>query len=84
MDSECPKSSKAEGGIPVDYQLYRKEPEPPDEFAARSTATISINELPAMVHRNIAALVAAQINLAGPSDFLFRIEQHFLPLRDPA
>ena len=44
----------------------------------------SSRELPAVVHRNITALVAAQIDLAWPRNFLLRIEQHFLPLRDPA
>jgi hypothetical protein len=59
MDFESPKSSKAAGAIPVDYELYRKEPESPDGLAVFSSAEISINELAAVVHGYIAALVAA-------------------------
>ncbi len=64
--------------------MYRKEPAPPDEWAALSAAEMPINELAAVVHRNVAALVATQIDLPWPRNFLLRIEQHFLPLGDPA
>lgn len=64
--------------------MYRKEPAPPDDLAALSAAAISRSELAAVIHRNVAALVAAEINLPRSRDFLLGIEQHFLPLRDPA
>ena len=84
MDFESRKSSKAAGAIRVDHQLYRKETAPPDGLAALSSAEMPINELAAVVHRNVAALVAAEINLARAGDFLLRVKQHFLPLGDPA
>jgi len=64
--------------------MFQKETAPPDELAALSSPEISINELASVVHRNVAALVAAEIDLPRPRNFLLRIEQHFLPLRDPA
>src|SRR6185437_15024206 len=83
MDFESPKSSKAAGAIRVDYELYRKEPGSPDGLATLSASAISSSELAAVVHRNVAALVAAQIDLPRPRNFLLGIEQHLLPLRDP-
>src|SRR5580692_8468927 len=40
--------------------------------------------LAAMVEGYITARVVTQIHLPGPGNFLFGIEQHFFPLRNPA
>ena len=40
--------------------------------------------LGALIQRNIVARPFANVNLAWASDFLLRIGNHFLPLRDPA
>src|SRR5215467_1093760 len=40
--------------------------------------------LSALLDGNVSARIVTQINLARTRDFLFGIEQHFLPLRDPA
>ena len=37
-----------------------------------------------MVNRHVSASVVSEINLTRPGDFLFRVEKHFLPLREPA
>src|ERR1700723_232856 len=38
----------------------------------------------AMIDRDIAAQIVAQVYLTRPRDLLFGIEQHLLPLRDPS
>src|SRR5690242_1625780 len=40
--------------------------------------------LAALFHRNVMTRVVAEINLPRTGDFLFRIEQHLFPLRNPA
>jgi len=34
-------------------------------------------------HHDIFPVIVAEINLTGTGDFLLRVEEHFLPLRDP-
>src|SRR5271167_1612917 len=46
--------------------------------------TESLKYLAAMVERDVAAQIVAQIYLARPGDFLLVVEQHFFPLRDPS
>src|SRR5712692_1110755 len=40
--------------------------------------------LAALFDRNVMARVVAEINLPRARDFLFRVEEHLFPLRDPA
>jgi hypothetical protein len=40
--------------------------------------------LGALLHGHVGPLIVTEIDLPGTRDILFRIEQHFLPLRDPA
>jgi len=37
--------------------------------------------LGALLHRDIRPFAVAEVDLAGPGDLLFLVEQHFLPLR---
>ena len=41
-------------------------------------------EHPALLARNVVSCPGTSVNLPRSRDFLFRIEQHLLPLRDPA
>src|SRR5690349_1445474 len=43
-----------------------------------------VARLKTLFDRNVMARCVAEINLPGPRDFLFRIEEHLFPLRNPA
>src|SRR5271154_6652056 len=53
-----------------------------DTLAKRGRNKAS-DDLAAMIERDVAAQVVAQIYLARPGDLLLVVEQHFFPLRDP-
>src|SRR5271155_957206 len=44
----------------------------------------TLKDLAAMIERDVAAQIVAQIYLARPGDFLLVVQQHFFPLRDPS
>src|SRR6476660_6681960 len=57
-----------ENGSTLDYQFGTS-------FGTQSRALLA---------RNIVALAGPDVDLPGPRDLLFRVEQHFFPLRNPA
>src|SRR5208283_4991305 len=67
---------------PTCYRLNRAEPY---GYLYREVAHAGAPQRStSVVERDIAAQVVTEVDLAGARDFLLGIEEHLLPLRDPA